>query len=167
MKFQVVVKKISHQAGVTLLEFIAFIGLVALVLAGSLAMYSSASAGASASDLAVTANGIVLSMRTTFPRGLGTAQYTPANLNAAGAPAGWGRWATEPGAAGPSLQRGARKFTVTANAGGGTFNLIIDAGDNGLCKRILASTPSVGGSPVGGTPCVSSAQLIYPNISLP
>lgn len=51
------------QAGVTILEFIAFIGLAAVVLAGALGLYRTANQGASINTVIATANGLVASAR--------------------------------------------------------------------------------------------------------
>jgi len=56
-------KRVKLQAGVTILEFIAFIGLAALVIAGALGLYSTANTGASNQSYVEGVTGIVTSVR--------------------------------------------------------------------------------------------------------
>ena len=57
------VNGLRRQAGVTILEFIAFIGLAALVIAGALGLYQTANTGASNSDFVQGVAGIITSLR--------------------------------------------------------------------------------------------------------
>lgn len=161
MKVRSIVKKVRHQAGVTILEFIAFIGLAALVIAGALSLYGSGSAGAAANDVVSTANGVVATLRATYPNGV-TVALTKDNLNIAGAPAGW---TVDSAAATPKIIKGARSITL-AN-GVGTFDLTINAGDNNLCKQINASNQPVGGKTAKTGACNGNDNLVYEKISLP
>ena len=54
---------LRRQAGVTILEFIAFIGLAALVIAGALGLYTTANTGSQANDLFQSVNGIATATR--------------------------------------------------------------------------------------------------------
>ncbi len=65
MKVQSMIKGVRHQAGVTILEFIAFIGLAALVIAGALALYQTANSGAKSKEIQEVANGLVATIRST------------------------------------------------------------------------------------------------------
>ena len=78
------VNGLRRQAGVTILEFIAFIGLAALVIAGALGLYSSANSGAQANDLFQAASGIATTVRQVAAGGT-----IPPVGSSISAPTGW------------------------------------------------------------------------------
>ena len=74
-----------RQTGVTILEFIAFIGLAALVIAGALMLYNAANAGAKAKDFTVATTAIALAAKQAGIDGSANA-VTAALISA---PSGW------------------------------------------------------------------------------
>ncbi|MEY3202585.1 MAG: hypothetical protein RIR70_2135 [Pseudomonadota bacterium] len=60
---RVTINKLTRQAGVTILEFIAFIGLAALVIAGALSLYNTASKGNMSQEVFKTASAVATAAR--------------------------------------------------------------------------------------------------------
>lgn len=64
-----------EQRGVTILEFIAFVGLAALVVAGALSLYGTATEKTKEADLIKAANGIANDIKRVYPNGYPDPQF--------------------------------------------------------------------------------------------
>ena len=112
------VNGLRRQAGVTILEFIAFIGLAALVIAGALGLYNSASSGAKSNDLLTATTSVATSIRSVAAGASGN----PAVLNTQFTlPAGWAL-----GGANTTITRQGNTIVWT-NSANGTFTLVLTA----------------------------------------
>lgn len=169
MKLRHTITKPGRSCGVTIIEFMAFLGLAAVVIAGIFAIYGSTRNSATVSDLTTTANSIVMSLRATFPRGIPGGTLDVTELKAAGTPKGWdGGWQAYTGAAGGGvLNRGSQKIWVSAS--GGVVAVYIYPGSADICNNIKTSNLTVGEVTIDQTQCAASAEtyLRYTSINVP
>ena len=119
-------RRTPRQTGVTILEFIAFIGLAALVIAGALMLYNAANAGAKAKDFTVATTAIALAAKQAATDG-GPNAVTAALISA---PSGWLRSGSGWGYANATLA-----FT---NNNDGTFTLKLSGVSNAdVAKQLV------------------------------
>lgn len=139
-----------RQMGVSLLEFIGFIGLAAVVLAGALALYNSARAGADATELTRSVAGVVASLRSAA----GVAQARDLNLGAITPPLGWRPVE-------PAVWAHGRARLSFANHGNGTFSLALTGiSDQAVVKQLV-------GKPLAGRDAAPAGEdgVVWADIS--
>lgn len=119
----------ARQGGVTILEFIAFIGLAALVIAGALMLYDAGSTGARVSDYRVGLNAVLLEAKHKVAES-GGASFTPSAIKA---PAAW-----KPSQSGNGWVFDGAPITLTQN-GDGSFKLSITGLRNAELAKQLAT----------------------------
>lgn len=132
---------LRRQAGVTILEFIAFIGLAALVIAGALGLYNSASTGSSANDVIQAANGMVATLRQTYATSSVSDWRTAANSVSSSVPNGWSGWDKT-----GKSSRGGVDITITGTS---LMNVAVQVSKKNVCDQVKGST--VGGAKTSGT----------------
>lgn len=132
--------RIHRQTGVTILEFIAFIGLAALVIAGALMLYNAANAGAKAKDFTVAITAIALAAKQAATHGSAGA-VTAASLSA---PSGW-----EPSGSGWSYANATLAFT---NNNDNTFTLKLSGLSNADVAKQLVGKAVFGVAGVANGP---------------
>lgn len=161
------IKGLRRQAGVTILEFIAFIGLAALVIAGALGLYNSASSGASSNEIVQVANGIVQTLRQTYASnppgsnpGVPPTTWQAAAVNVA-APQGWTAFTD-----GGLTRKGNQTITVTS-VGNNAMQLVISVDKQKICQSLLGAT--IGGVRLTNPPqCAAdgtATNLTFTNIT--
>lgn len=139
------IKSVICQAGVTILEFMAFIGLAALTIGGATALYSSARASAVTSELVNTANHVANTVRATFPGGSGAdtalnSDNVVATMNGVAKITGWGDWSKWNNRA--IIKKGDGQIHVYGT--GGKFSIVIHPNDQRICESLKTQNPTVG-----------------------
>ena len=124
---------LRRQAGVTILEFIAFIGLAALVIAGALGLYSSANSGAQANDLFQMASGIATTVRQVAAGGT-----IPPVGSTISAPTGW-RAATTTSPM-TYTKDGSASTKIVLTLGTNNFTIALTAADTKSAEQVTGKT---------------------------
>lgn len=146
---------IGLDGGVTLLEFLAYIGLVALLLAGVLGFYSMSRQSAVGVDALQTANSIVSALRA-----VNAQQTTPDWVGSARAlkpPAGWGVWSAG-GANLTSMKKSGVTISIRQVAGNPNATIEFSTTEEAICLKLAQGT--VGGQPATPNGCASSPYTV-------
>ena len=122
------------QAGVTILEFIAFIGLAAIVIAGALGLYSNASTTQRAQEITRAATGLLSTARAAYATS-NVSNWALAAQNVS-APTGWSGGANNATKPGLRIEIGEGKNT-------GTMKLTLSTSDTAVCNAIRATINGV------------------------